>query len=108
MRHLVYAGIGSRATPRAVLETMTVMAAWLARKGWHLPHRRGGRGRHGVRGGGPCRPADPVPAVVRLPGKRRARLPHALGGTAAPLSLDRLGPASRLAPLLARGTEASR
>ena len=36
MRQLVYAGIGSRATPRAVLETMTVMAAWLARRRWHL------------------------------------------------------------------------
>ncbi len=36
MRQPIYAGIGSRATPRALLETMTVMAAWLARKGWHL------------------------------------------------------------------------
>ena len=43
MRQLVYAGIGSRATPRAVLETMTVMAAWLARKGWHL-HTGGAAG----------------------------------------------------------------
>ena len=31
-----YAGIGARATPPAVLERMTVMAAWLARRGWHL------------------------------------------------------------------------
>ncbi len=36
MTQLVYAGIGSRATPRAVLDSMTVMAAWLARRGWHL------------------------------------------------------------------------
>ena len=43
MKHLVYAGIGSRATPRAVLESMTVMAAWLARKGWHL-HTGGAAG----------------------------------------------------------------
>ena len=43
MRHLVYAGIGSRATPRAVLEQITVMAAWLARKGWHL-HTGGAAG----------------------------------------------------------------
>ncbi len=43
MRQLVYAGIGSRATPRAVLEQMTVMAAWLARRGWHL-HTGGAAG----------------------------------------------------------------
>ena len=36
MIRLSYAGIGARATPHAVLEHMTVMAAWLARKGWHL------------------------------------------------------------------------
>ena len=35
-----YAGIGARATPPAVLQRMTVMAAWLARRGWHL--RTGG------------------------------------------------------------------
>ena len=33
---VTYAGIGACATPRAVLERMTVMAAWLARHGWHL------------------------------------------------------------------------
>ena len=33
---LTYAGIGARATPPTVLERMTVMAAWLARRGWHL------------------------------------------------------------------------
>ena len=43
MRQLVYAGIGSRATPAAVLETMTVMATWLARRGWHL-HSGGAAG----------------------------------------------------------------
>ena len=36
MTQLVYAGIGSRATPPSVLEDMTRMAAWLARRGWHL------------------------------------------------------------------------
>ena len=36
MTQLVYAGIGSRATPGAVLENMTVIATWLARRGWHL------------------------------------------------------------------------
>ena len=43
MTQLVYAGIGSRATPRAVLDDMTVMAAWLARRGWHL-HSGGAAG----------------------------------------------------------------
>ena len=33
---LTYAGIESHATPRAVLDHMTAMATWLARKGWHL------------------------------------------------------------------------
>ena len=36
MSSLIYAGIGSRATPSTVLEQMTVMAAWLTRRGWHL------------------------------------------------------------------------
>ena len=36
MTTLIYAGIGARATPGAVLADMTKMAAWLARTGWHL------------------------------------------------------------------------
>ena len=36
----IYAGIGARATPPAVLERMTTMATWLARRGWYL--RTGG------------------------------------------------------------------
>ena len=43
MRQLVYAGIGSRATPQAFLDTITVMATWLARRGWHL-HSGGAAG----------------------------------------------------------------
>ncbi len=43
MTQLVYAGIGSRATPSSVLEVMTTMAAWLARRGWHL-HSGGAAG----------------------------------------------------------------
>ena len=43
MIRLSYAGIGARATPHAVLERMTVIAAWLARKGWHL-HSGGAAG----------------------------------------------------------------
>ena len=36
MTTLTYAGIGSRATPPDVLRDMRIMAAWLARTGWHL------------------------------------------------------------------------
>ena len=36
MATLTYAGIGARATPRAVLADMEKMAGWLARIGWHL------------------------------------------------------------------------
>ena len=43
MTQLVYAGIGSRATPPSVLEAMTTIAAWLARRGWHL-HSGGAAG----------------------------------------------------------------
>ena len=43
MIRLTYAGIGARATPHAVLERMTVIAVWLARKGWHL-HSGGAAG----------------------------------------------------------------
>ena len=43
MTQLVYAGIGSRATPGAVLENITVIAAWLARRRWHL-HSGGAAG----------------------------------------------------------------
>ena len=36
MTTLIYAGIGSRATPESVLADMTTIAGWLARTGWHL------------------------------------------------------------------------
>ena len=36
MATLVYAGIGARATPAAVLADMRVIAEWLARTGWIL------------------------------------------------------------------------
>lgn len=35
-KNLIYAGIGSRATPRETLGDMTKIAGWLALKGWHL------------------------------------------------------------------------
>ena len=62
MTQLVYAGIGSRATPRDVLETMTAMAAWLARRGWHL-HTGGAAG------------ADSAFAAGAPPGARSLFLP---------------------------------
>ena len=40
---LTYAGIGARATPQRVLGDMTVIAAWLARRGWRL-HTGGAHG----------------------------------------------------------------
>ena len=43
MATLTYAGIGARATPASVLANMTVMAGWLARRGWHL-HSGGAAG----------------------------------------------------------------
>ena len=62
MTQLVYAGIGSRATPPAVLETATVMAAWLARRGWKL-HSGGAAG------------ADSAFAAGAPPGARTLFLP---------------------------------
>ena len=81
MTQLVYAGIGSRATPRAVLESMTMMAAWLARRGWHL-HSGGAAG------------ADSAFAAGAPPGTRTLFLPWpGYRGTAGPdcrtLSADR-------------------
>ena len=43
MTQLAYAGIGSRRTPPDVLRQMTVLAAWLERRGWHL-HSGGAAG----------------------------------------------------------------
>ncbi len=43
MTQPVYAGIGSRNTPPETLRDMTRMAAWLARRGWHL-HSGGAAG----------------------------------------------------------------
>ncbi len=62
MTQLVYAGIGSRATPPPVLEAMTTMAAWLARRGWHL-HSGGAAG------------ADTAFAAGAPPGHRTVFLP---------------------------------
>ena len=36
MTPLTYAGIGARATPTTVLHDMSVIAGWLAGRGWHL------------------------------------------------------------------------
>ena len=102
MTQLVYAGIGSRATPRAVLEAMTTMAAWLARRGWHL-HSGGAAG------------ADSAFAAGAPPGTRTLFLPWpGYRGNAGPdcstlsvrphahaTSPSRLRTASSLAPVLA-------
>ena len=52
MTQPVYAGIGSRATPPSVLGVMTTMAAWLARRGWHL-HSGGAAGADSAFAAGP-------------------------------------------------------
>jgi len=62
MTQLVYAGIGSRATPPPILQTMTTMAMWLARRGWHL-HSGGAAG------------ADSAFAAGAPPGTRALFLP---------------------------------
>ena len=62
MSSLIYAGIGSRATPSTVLEQMTVMAAWLARRGLHL-HTGGAAG------------ADAAFSAGAPPGRRTLFLP---------------------------------
>ncbi|MYF08754.1 MAG: hypothetical protein F4233_12875, partial [Rhodospirillaceae bacterium] len=36
MPTLLYAGIGARATPAAVLADMGIISGWLARTGWRL------------------------------------------------------------------------
>ena len=53
---------GSRATPRAVLESMTAMAAWLARRGWHL-HSGGAAGADSAFAAG----APPAARTIFLP-----------------------------------------
>ena len=62
MTQLVYAGIGSRATPPETLRDMTIMAAWLARRGWRL-HSGGAAG------------ADTAFAAGAPPGRRTVFLP---------------------------------
>ena len=104
MSQLVYAGIGSRATPRSVLEAMTTMAAWLARRGWHL-HSGGAAG------------ADSAFAAGAPPGSRTVFLPWpGYRGCAGPdcrtLSPDRmhtcLGIAAGLHPAWHRCSPAAR
>lgn len=43
MTQLSYAGIGSRETPAEILKQMTVLSAWMSRRGWHL-HSGGAAG----------------------------------------------------------------
>ncbi len=72
MTQIVYAGIGSRATPRPILETMTRMAAWLARRGWHL-HSGGAAGADSAFAAGA--PAERRTVFLPWPGYRDYRGP---------------------------------
>ena len=72
MTQLVYAGIGSRATPSSVLEVMTTMAAWLARRGWHL-HSGGAAGADSAFAAGA--PAERRTVFLPWPGYRGCRGP---------------------------------
>ena len=64
MNPLIYAGIGARATPNAVLADMTTLAAWLSRTGWRLAS-------------GGARGADAAFAVGAPAGSRTLYLPWA-------------------------------
>ena len=72
MTQLVYAGIGSRATPSAILEAMTTMATWLARRGWHL-HSGGAAGADSAFAAGA--PAERRTLFLPWPGYRGCRGP---------------------------------
>ena len=72
MTQLVYAGIGSRATPSAILEAMTTIAAWLARRGWHL-HSGGAAGADSAFAAGA--PAERRTLFLPWPGYRGCRGP---------------------------------
>ena len=82
MTQLVYAGIGSRATPPSVLEAMTTMAAWLARRGWHL-HSGGAAGADSAFTAGA--PADRRTVFPPWPGYRGCK-----GADCRILSTDRM------------------
>ena len=97
MTQLVYAGIGSRATPPETLRDMTIMAAWLARRGWHL-HSGGAAGADSAfAAGAPGRAPHRVPALARISRLRRAGLPHPLARAHAHLPRHRRRPASHVA-----------
>ena len=72
MTQLVYAGIGSRATPPETLRDMTTMAAWLARRGWHL-HSGGAAGADSAFAAGA--PAERRTVFLPWPGYRGCRGP---------------------------------
>ena len=108
MTQLTYAGIGARATPPAILEHMTVIAAWLARKGWHL-HSGGAAGADtAFAAGAPADRRDAVPALARLPGPQGAGLTRPVTGGYGPLPRHRGQTSSRVASLLARRQQIAR
>ena len=61
---LVYAGIGSRATPEPILKDITSMSSWLSRSGWHLASG-GATGAHTAFANG----APPEQRTIYLPWK---------------------------------------
>ena len=71
MTTLIYAGIGSRATPGLVLADITKMAGWLARTGWHLASG----GAHGADTARACVPSSSCsPAARKLHARNAAIL----------------------------------
>ena len=66
MTTLIYAGIGSRATPGFVLADMTKMAGWLARTGWHLASGGADGADTAFAEGRACRPPHALPSVAGL------------------------------------------
>ena len=76
MATLTYAGIGARATPRAVLADVEKMAGWLARTGWHLSSG----GADGADSAFAAGAADGLAGVAGLQRASRAGLPGAVGG----------------------------
>ena len=80
MPTLLYAGIGARATPAAVLAKHEHNRGMAGADRLVSVIRRGGRGRYCVCRGRAGRPADDLAAVAELQRASRAGLPGAVGG----------------------------
>ena len=104
MTTLIYAGIGARATPGAVLADMMEMAAWLSRTGWHLASG-GADGADSAFAGGA--PADRRTLYLPWPGYNGHKGPDCRVLTPAELSAC-MDIAARLHPALHRCSPAVR